>query len=113
MATTARGADRSTVGQARVTIVDEGVAGSRRERLVTEEPMDIRVAGPGQEPVSVAETMRTPGADMELAAGFLFTEGLVASAGEIATMRYCGLEEPEEQRFNIVTVELRRPFDAD
>jgi FdhD protein len=73
--------------------------------------MEIRVAGPGQEPVSVAVTMRTPGADMELAAGFLFTEGLVASAGEIAKMRYCGLEEPEEQRFNIVTVELRRPFD--
>jgi FdhD protein len=111
MATTARGADRSTVGQTRVTIVDEGVAGSRRERLVTEEPMEIRVAGPGQEPVSIAVTMRTPGADMELAAGFLFTEGLVESADEIATMRYCGLEEPEEQRFNIVTVELRRPFD--
>lgn len=73
--------------------------------------MEIRAAGPGQEPVSVAVTMRTPGADMELAAGFLFTEGLVESAGEIATMRYCGLEEPAEQRFNIVTVELRRPFD--
>lgn len=111
MATTAQGADRTTVGQTRVTIVDEGVAGSRRERLVTEEPMEIRAAGPGQEPVSVAVTMRTPGADMELAAGFLFTEGLVESAGEIATMRYCGLEEPAEQRFNIVTVELRRPFD--
>ncbi len=111
MATTAQGADRTTVGQTRVTIVDEGVAGSRRERLVTEEPMEIRAAGPGQEPVSVAVTMRTPGADMELAAGFLFTEGLVESAGEIATIRYCGLEEPAEQRFNIVTVELRRPFD--
>jgi FdhD protein len=111
MATTARAADRSTVGRARVTIVDEGVASSRREQLVTEEPMEIRVAGPGQEPVSVAVTMRTPGADMELAAGFLFTEGLLESAEEIATMRYCGLEEPEEQRFNIVTVELRRPFD--
>lgn len=112
MATTTHGADRGTVGQTRVTIVDEGVAGSRRERLVTEEPLEIRAAGPGQEPVSVAVTMRTPGADMELAAGFLFTEGLVESAGEIATIRYCGLEEPLEQRFNIVTVELRRPFDA-
>lgn len=73
--------------------------------------MEIRAVGPGQEPVSVAVTMRTPGADMELAAGFLFAEGLVGSAGEIATMRYCGLDEAEEQRFNIVTVELRRRFD--
>jgi FdhD protein len=111
MATTERGAVRGTVGKTRVTVVDEGVASSRREHLVTEEPLEIRVAGPGQDPVSVVVTMRTPGTDMELAAGFLFTEGLVASAGEIATMRYCGLEEPEEQRFNIVTVELRRPFD--
>jgi FdhD protein len=111
MATTAGGAARSTVGRTRVTVVEDGVARSRRERLVTEEPMEIRAAGPGQEPVSVAVTMRTPGADMELAAGFLFTEGLLESAGEISTMRYCGLDEPEEQRFNVVTVELRRPFD--
>jgi FdhD protein len=73
--------------------------------------MEIRVAGPDLAAVSVVVTMRTPGSDMELAAGFLFTESLIESRDEIATMRYCGLEEPEEQRYNIVTVELRRPFD--
>jgi FdhD protein len=56
--------------------------------------------------------MRTPGADMELAAGFLYTEGLLDSYREIETIRYCGLENGLEQDYNIVTVHLRRPFDA-
>ena len=103
---------RRTVGEARVTVVEGAASTTRRDRLATEEPLEIRAAGPGQEPVSVAVTMRTPGADMELAAGFLFTEGLVESADEIAQIRYCGLEVPEEQRYNIVTVHLRRPFDS-
>jgi FdhD protein len=111
MATTEDVPLRRSVGETRVTAVVGATSKERRERLVTEEPLEIRAAGPGQEPVSVAVTMRTPGADMELAAGFLFTEGLVASSDEIARIRYCGLEVPEEQRYNIVTVHLRRPFD--
>ncbi len=112
MATTEGLPVRRTVGEARVTVVEGAASTTRRDRLATEEPLEIRAAGPGQEPVSVAVTMRTPGADMELAAGFLFTEGLVELADEIAQIRYCGLEVPEEQRYNIVTVHLRRPFDS-
>ncbi len=74
--------------------------------------MEIRAAGPGQEPASVAVTMRTPGSDFELAAGFLLTEGLVRGTDEIASIRYCDLP-PEEQRYNVVTVHLARPFDPE
>ena len=72
--------------------------------------MEIRAGGPGQEPVQVAVTMRTPGNDFELAVGFLVGEGLVHSPAEVATVRYCDLDPGEPQLYNIVTVELRRPF---
>jgi FdhD protein len=112
MATTERPAVRTTVARTRVTAVDGDRVSSRREVLATEEPLEIRAAGPGQEPSSVAVTMRTPGNDMELAAGFLFTEGLLESADEVESIRYCGLADGAGQDYNIVTVYLHRPFDA-
>ena len=61
----------------RVTAWRAGAAEVRDDRLAGEEPMAIRAAGPGQDPIDVAVTMRTPGHEAELAAGFLLTEGLV------------------------------------
>lgn len=111
MATAEEPAIRRPTARARITAVDDGRVTTRRDRLATEEPLEIRAAGPGQDPISVAVTMRTPGDDWELAAGFLVTEGLLTSREEIAEIRYCGLEVPEQQRFNVATVHLRRPFD--
>jgi FdhD protein len=82
----------------------------RGDRVVGEEPLEIRAAGPGQAPVAVAVTMRTPGNEDELAVGFLRTEGLIdgpevlrVEPGDPAEMN-----QPDDR----VTVRLARAFDA-
>ncbi len=57
---------------------------ARPETLVVEEPLEIRVNGT---PLTV--TMRTPGADVELAQGFLLTEGMISRRDDIVSVRYC------------------------
>ena len=101
---------RRAVTDARVVALRDGDRRELPDHLATEEPLEIRVGGPGQEPVRVAVTMRTPGSDFELAAGFLHTEGVVRSGNEIARVAYCDLP-PEEQQYNVVTVRLRHSFD--
>jgi FdhD protein len=96
----------------RVVAVDGAETRRRRDRLAGEEPLEIRVSGPGQPTVQVAVTMRTPGHDFELAAGFLAGEGLLTGRDEIESIRYCADVERAEQQYNVLTVELRRPFDA-
>ncbi|HET9773202.1 MAG TPA: formate dehydrogenase accessory sulfurtransferase FdhD [Acidimicrobiia bacterium] len=103
---------RRTVTPARAVAWRDGKAIERPERLSTEEPMEIRASGPGQEPVSVAVTMRTPGHDFELAVGFLVGEGLIHGRDEVASVRYCDLPPEEPQLYNVVSVFLTRPFEA-
>ncbi len=58
---------------------------TRPETLAVEEPLEIRVnAG------AVTVTMRTPGSDIELAQGFLLTDGVIAHREDVLTIRYCG-----------------------
>src|SRR5258706_9059225 len=65
------------VTTARIVAVRGKALEYRADRVVGEEPLEIRAAGPDQEPVSVAVTMRTPGHEAELAVGFLRTERLI------------------------------------
>ena len=102
---------RRTVTPARALAWRDGRTIERPERLATEEPMEIRAGGPGQEPVSVAVTMRTPGHDFELAVGFMVGEGLIHGRHEVASVRYCDLPPEEPQLYNVVSVFLTRPFD--
>lgn len=77
------------------------------DRLATEEPLEIRVAWPGRAATRWWVTMRTPGHDFELAAGYLTHEG----AGEIRGVAYCtDADLTPEQQYNVVTVHLDSPI---
>jgi len=98
---------RRPVTLTRVVVIDGDTVRERPDRLVTEEPMEIRVQGPGQQPEALAVTMRTPGHDFELAVGFCVTEGVLTSPDELESAAYC-LGGQGEQLYNVVTVKLRR-----
>jgi len=81
----------------------------RDDRVVGESPLEIRAAGPRQDPVVVAITMRTPGHEGELAVGFLRTEGLIDGNEVIGT----GTGDPAHlnQPDDTIIVRLSSPFD--
>jgi FdhD protein len=90
----------------RVAEFRDGVRLDHEDRVATEEPLEIRVEAPGLPAQRVAVTMRTPGHDFELAAGWLVHEG-VTSREDVRAVRYCtdtSLSALEE--FNVVTVDL-------
>ena len=110
---------------AQVWVVGSEGTRPQRDQLATEEPLEIRLRAAGiaqdEGPVpvfrrrgqaaghrTVAITMRTPGHDDELAAGFLYGEGIVRSASEISAISHC--DDPDlddDKRYNIVNVDLR------
>ena len=91
----------------RVTVFNGDGRTTRTDRVVTEEPLEIRVSVAGKS-TTLAVTMRTPGADFELATGFLFGEGVITDRTQVAGISYCKDDDlPAEQLYNIVIVELR------
>ncbi|CAN5197112.1 formate dehydrogenase accessory sulfurtransferase FdhD [soil metagenome] len=104
-------ARRGSKTKVRVRVAEEGRMRVRPDTLATEEPMEIRLVT-GDKRQTVAVTMRTPGADFELAAGFLYGEGIVSSPEEIKKISYC-VDVDAGQKYNIVNVELRGGHDYD
>src|SRR5437763_550734 len=81
--------------------VDRGMR-EAEDLLAAEEPLEIRVGG---RPLAV--TMRTPGHDVELAAGFLVSEGVVGAAEDFAAARYCaGATDEGLNTYNVLDVTL-------
>ncbi|MGA8016564.1 MAG: formate dehydrogenase accessory sulfurtransferase FdhD [Candidatus Dormiibacterota bacterium] len=89
-------------GRHRVLRIGEAGVSWITDDLSSEEPLEIRLDG---SPLSV--TMRTPGDDFDLAAGFLITEGIIAAATEISSMRMCPRSGAESGPLNVVEVVLR------
>ncbi|MEA9984516.1 formate dehydrogenase accessory sulfurtransferase FdhD [Subtercola sp. RTI3] len=87
----------------RVTRITIGAAALRQEDvLAVEEPLEIRVGGR-----ALVITMRTPGHDFDLAAGFLVSEGVISGRDDFAAARYCaGAEVDGENTFNVLDVTL-------
>src|SRR4051794_11598701 len=94
------GAPQRSIEWTQVTEWNESGVRSIQDTLAAEEPLEIRVDGA---PLTV--TMRTPGHDVELAAGFLLTEGIVRSRDQIA--RIDSTAPQNAARSNVVDVELR------
>lgn len=94
-------------------LLADGTERRHDDRLATEEPLEIRLAWPGAPARRVWVTMRTPGHDFELAAGWLIHEGM-ASPSDIHTVAYCtDADLTPEQEFNVVTLTLAAPPSTD
>jgi len=80
----------------------DGSSTVREDALAVEEPLEIRVGG-----ASLSVTMRSPGDDFDLVAGFLVSEGVIWSADQLVSMRFCaGTDDNGLQTFNVVDAEL-------
>ena len=100
-----RATDRRTV--LRIDTLADAPPRQRPDTLVAEEPLEIRVGPPGgQRRRALAVTMRTPGGDdLDLAIGFLLTEGLIRSADDVVTAQLCaGTDAPNT--YNVVDIAL-------
>lgn len=92
----------------RITRVDLDSSQPRRtgpDTLAAEEPLEIRVGPAGGRRPALAVTMRTPGNDIDLAIGFLLTEGIIGSPEDVVTAQLCAGDN-EPNTYNVVDVAL-------
>src|ERR1700741_1421191 len=109
-----------TVEQSTIEVSVQKVSGvcvsTHQDLLAIEEPLEIRLGFNSEgrrKQKSISITMRTPGDDFELAAGFLFTEGIVHSPEQIEKIRHCGSPVGKGQGRNVVQVELKPDVKVD
>jgi FdhD protein len=98
----------SPTARIRITEVRSDTTVDRDDEAASEEPLEIRVVphgSSGADRYRISVTMRTPGSDFELAAGFLYSEGLVQHPEDVTRIAYC-TDPGELQQFNIVNVGL-------
>ena len=96
----------------RVSASEESEA--RNDVLAVEEPLEIRLGVPGRgKHKAISVTMRTPGHDFALAAGFLFTEGILKSSSQITKIHHCGIPARGRNVRNTVVVELAPNVEVD
>ena len=92
-----------------ISKVNDGSHLSVADHVAVEEPLEIRLGystPDGRAIRSISITMRTPGHDAELAVGFLYSESIVSSASDIASVEVCGPAAPDSGNHNVIRVEL-------
>ncbi len=99
-----------------ISRVSDSLQQSITDHVAVEEPLEIRLGfstPEGRATRSVSITMRTPGHDDELAAGFLYTESIVQQASDIASIDTCGPAAPDTGHHNVIRVELSPQVSVD
>jgi FdhD protein len=89
---------------------------SRADSVAVEEPLEIQLGYPSAEGAaakSVSITMRTPGDDAELALGFLYTEGILRSGDQVASVEHCGIPVDDSGLRNTIRVTLKPGVEVD
>ncbi len=97
-----------------ISKVDNSGITEKDGEVAVEEPLEIQVSSHsvgGSAAKSISITMRTPGADEELAVGFLFTEGIITAVDQILSVQHRGQADPHSGQQNIVRVEIHPEVD--
>ena len=113
MAATERPPLRGASVETRVLAVENGAGRERRDRLAGEEPLEIRAAGPGQEPCASRSRCAPPATTSSSRRASCTPRASCDRRSSSSEIKYCTDVELGEQAYNVVTVHLRRPFEAE